>query len=224
MKAIAYLRVSTDKQAEHGLGLDIQAKAIRDWAKAGGHKVVATYRDEGVSGSNGLDTRPGLQEAFRAVEAGEGDALVVYRLDRLARKLGSQITWIEQLESKGRAVVSVTEPDVGQDEMRTLVRQILGAISEYERAVIVRRMQDGRAAKSAAGGFAYGSPAYGQRAQDGALVDDQAEQAVIARIRELRGSGASLRTIAATLTEEGHRPKRAAKWHPESLSKIIARL
>ena len=224
MKLVSYLRVSTDRQAEQGLGLDIQAKAIRAWAKAGGHRIVATYQDQGVSGSNGLSDRPGLSEAFRAVEAGEGDALVVYRLDRLARKLASQLTWIEQLESKGRSVISVTEPDVGQDELRTLVRQILGAIAEYERATIVRRMQSGRAAKASRGGFAYGSPPLGQRAQDGELVPDPAEQAVIIRIRELRAEGASLRRMAATLTAEGYRPKRGGRWHPETLRQITSRL
>src|SRR5690242_10011662 len=100
MRVISYTRVSTDRQAEQGLGLDAQRRAINSWAKTNGHKIVATFTDEGVSGSNGLDTRPGLANAFQALEDGQADAMVVYRLDRLARKLASQETWIETLERK----------------------------------------------------------------------------------------------------------------------------
>lgn len=223
MKLIAYLRVSTDKQAEQGLGLDVQRRAIATWAKANGHKVVTTYRDEGVSGSNGLDTRPGLAGAFQALEDGQADALVVYRLDRLARKLTSQETWIETLERKGRKVVSVTEPEYGEDETRDFVRQVLGAVAQYERAVIVRRMQSGRAEKAAKGGYAYGSPAYGHRAEAGELVSDDVEQAAIARICDMHAEGLSLRAIAAKLDAEGIKPKRGESWHPQTVARVLQR-
>jgi len=223
MKAAAYLRVSTDQQAEQGYGLAVQRRAITAWARANGHRITGWYADEGVSGTNGLDTRPGLAACFRALEAGQAEMLLVYRLDRLSRKLGSQIAWTEQLEAKGRQVVSVTEPDVGQDEMRDLVRHIIGAIAQYERATIVRRMQDGRAAKAAQGGYAYGAPAYGQRAEGGRLAADEAEQAAIARMRELSGAGASLRAVAAALDAEGIRPKRGERWHPQTVARALAR-
>jgi DNA invertase Pin-like site-specific DNA recombinase len=223
VKAIAYVRVSTDRQAEQGLGLEVQRRAIKTWAKTNGHRIVATHRDEGVSGSKGLDTRPGLASAFQALEDGQADALVVYRLDRLARKLASQETWIETLERKGRKVVSVTEPEYGEDETRDFVRQVLGAVAQYERAVIVRRMQSGRAEKAARGGYAYGSPAFGQRVQDGELIPDEAESAVVARIRELGAQGASLRQIAERLDAEGSKPKRGDRWHAQTVRRVLAR-
>jgi DNA invertase Pin-like site-specific DNA recombinase len=224
MKLIAYTRVSTDRQAEHGLGLQVQEKAIRAWAKAEGHKIVAWYSDEGISGSNGLDTRPGLAEAFQRLERGEADALAVYRLDRLARKLASQLVWTERLEEAGRQVISVTEPDVGTDEMRTLVRQMMGAIAEYERNVIKRRMQSGRALKAERGGYAgYGSPHFGVHAEGKELVPDAREQAAVARIRTLRADGLSLRQICTRLDTEGIRPKRGDHWHPTTLNRVLAR-
>jgi DNA invertase Pin-like site-specific DNA recombinase len=223
MRLIAYTRVSTDMQAEHGLGLKVQEHALREWAKASGHKIAVWHSDEGESGSNGLDTRPGLAAAFSALESGQADGLVVYRLDRLARKLASQETWIERLEALGRKVLSVTEPEYGEDETRTFVRQVLGAVAEYERAVINRRMQSGRAEKARRGGYAYGSPAFGWRAEDGQLVEDPAEQAVRTRILELRTDGQSVRAIAGTLTDEGLRPKRGGKWHPETIRRILVR-
>jgi DNA invertase Pin-like site-specific DNA recombinase len=87
LRVVGYLRVSTDKQAEEGLGLDVQEQAIRTWAKSTGHRVVAWFRDEGVSGSNGLDARDGLAEALDALRTRAAGGLVVYRLDRLARDL-----------------------------------------------------------------------------------------------------------------------------------------
>ncbi len=224
MRVIGYLRVSTDTQAEKGLGLAIQRKAITAWAKAEGHKIVAWYSDEGISGSNGLDTRPALAAAFQDLEDDKAEILAVYRLDRLARKLASQETWIERLERNGKQVVSVTEPNIGDDEMRALVRQILGAVAQYERAVIVRRMQGGRAAKAANGGYAYGSPAFGQKAEGKALVPDETEQRVIARIGELHQAGKSLREIITVLEAEGIQPKRGGRWHPPTVNRVIARL
>lgn len=223
-KVIAYLRVSTDTQADKGLGLTIQRKAIAAWAKAEGHKIVAWYSDEGISGTNGLDTRPALAAAFQDLEDDKAEILAVYRLDRLARKLASQETWIERLERNGKQVASVTEPNVGDDEMRALVRQILGAVAQYERAVIVRRMQGGRAAKAANGGYAYGSPAFGQKAEGKELVADETEQRAIARISELHNAGKSLREIIAVLEAEGIEPKRGTTWYPATVNRVIARL
>jgi DNA invertase Pin-like site-specific DNA recombinase len=225
MKVIAYVRVSTDTQAEKGLGLDMQRRAIRDWAKAGGHKIVAWYgSDEGRSGTNGLDTRPELAGAFQALHDGKADALAVYRLDRLARKLALQETWISQLERVGRQVISVTEPYAGDDEMRTLIRQVLGAVSEYERTVIYKRLQGGRAEKARQGGYAYGSPPYGWRSQDKALVPDEDEQHVLERMRELRRGGASYGAIAAQLNADGVSARRErARWHPQTVSRALER-
>src|SRR5690349_14217760 len=87
LQVTTYLRVSTDKQADEGLGLDVQREAIRAWAKEHGHRVVRWTADEGISGSNGLDTRVALLEAFDALKDGTAAGLVVYRLDRLARDL-----------------------------------------------------------------------------------------------------------------------------------------
>ena len=87
MKIVAYLRVSTDRQAEEGLGLEVQEQTIRSWARTQGHRVALWTRDEGVSGSDGLDRREGLADALRALKERRAEGLVVYRLDRLARDL-----------------------------------------------------------------------------------------------------------------------------------------
>jgi DNA invertase Pin-like site-specific DNA recombinase len=229
MKVVAYLRVSTDRQAEEGLGLEVQEQAIRAWAKDAGQRIVSWHRDAGVSGSNGLDTRQALPEALAAVRGRQAAGVVVYRLDRLARDLILQETLLAEIRRIGADVFSTSAAEAGyladdpDDPSRRLIRQVLGAVSEYERSMIALRLRSGRRLKAERGGFAYGSPPYGWRAEGRELVEDPTEQAALARIRELRAGGASLRQIADILSSEGHHPKRGGAWHPNTLATIVRR-
>lgn len=219
-----YARVSSATQVEDGLGLEVQEEAITRWCRDHGHRLEGIFRDEGVSGTVEGAERPGLGAALAMLEDGGADILVVYRLDRLARDLILQETMIERLALAGRSIVSVSEPDIaGNDPTRVLVRQLLGAIAQYERMVITARMKAGRMAKAARGGFAYGSPRFGWRAEHGELVPNPDEQQAVARIAELHRQGRSLREIAAALNEEGHRPKRSERWHPQVVARIVRR-
>lgn len=228
MRIVGYVRVSTRGQVEKGLGLDVQRRAIRAWAKANGHRLVAIHEDAGVSGSNGVEDREGLPLALDDIQDGRAEAVVILRLDRLARSLTVQEGILAKVWSMGGKVVATEfgtiEQDDPDDPMRTALRQIMGVIAQLDRSMVVKRLRAGRQRKAELGGFAYGSPHFGTRAEDGELVPDDREQATLARIRELRDQGESLRRIAEVLTAEGHKPKRAARWHPESLRKIVARL
>lgn len=229
MRIAAYLRVSTDRQAEEGLGLDVQRQAIRAWARREGHKVASWHTDEGVSGSNGLDTRDALPDAVTEVRDCRAEGIAVYRLDRLARDLILQETLLREIAGLGGRVFSTMpgEQDVIEDDpedpSRRLIRQVLGAVSEYERSLIRLRLRNGRRRKAERGGYAYGSPPLGWRTEARELVPEPSEQAALTRIRQLRGQGASVRAIAATLTAEGHQPKRGGQWHPETVRRILAR-
>ena len=72
-------------------------------------------------------------------------------------------------------------------------------------------------------GYAYGSPPYGTRAEDGSLVADDDESELVERVRALRTSGASYRSICDTLAVEGYRPRRAASWSPMTVRNIALR-
>lgn len=229
-RVVAYLRVSTDRQAEHGLGLEVQEAAIRKWAKAEGHRIVSWHRDEGVSGSNGLETRIALPDALAALQDRTAVGLVVYRLDRLARDLVLQEQLLAEIWRMGAEVFTTSAAEAGylgddpDDPSRKLVRQILGAVNEYERAMIKLRLRSGRARKRECGYAGDGPPPLGWRAEGRQLVADPDEQAVLERIRTLRAEGRSLREIAATLTSEGFKPKRSETWHAGSLALIVKRL
>ncbi|OAA25495.1 site-specific recombinase, DNA invertase Pin [Frankia sp. EI5c] len=226
MRVIAYLRVSTEKQLD-GYGLDVQRDAVRAWARANGHRIVEVFPEEGVSGK--LEDRPELAKALRALKDGQADGIVVPKLDRLARDLVVQEQLIAEVWRMGAAVFSAVASEADYlvddpaDPSRKLIRQVLGAVSEYERAMIALRLRTGRAHKASKGGYAYGAPAFGQKAVDKELTADEREQDALARMIELDNDGKSLREICTALEEEGHRPKRGDRWHPTTVSRCLTR-
>jgi DNA invertase Pin-like site-specific DNA recombinase len=219
-RAIGYVRVSTVEQTD-GYGLAVQEQRIRDYCRASGLRLLDVERDEGVSGANGLDARQGLATALAALEAGDADVLVVHRLDRLARSFVTQETIVERLCARGREVHSTSQEDVSStDPERVLVRQILGAIGQYEGAVIRGRMAAGKAVKAARKGYVGGQPRYGTKAEGRALVADPEEAALVERVHALRAAGHSYREVAETLDAEGFRPRRAASWSAMTVRNI----
>ena len=231
-KLAAYVRVSTDRQAEEGLGLDVQRHAIRGWAKEHGHRIALWTSDEGVSGSNGLDTRQGLLTALGALQDGSVSGLVVYRLDRLARDLVLQESLLAEIWRAGSRLYSTSAAEdayldpqgADADPSRALIRQILGAVASYERAMIRLRLRSGKQRKEAAGGYIGGAPPLGFRAESGSLVPDENETRIRQRVLALRAHGESLRQICEVLSAEGLQPKRGGRWHPETVRKIAGKL
>jgi DNA invertase Pin-like site-specific DNA recombinase len=221
LKAIAYLRVSTVEQ-KAGYGLEVQEEAVRTHAKSEGLKLVDVVRDEAISGKKGPDLRPGLAQTILRLEDGAADVLLVPKLDRLARDQFLQEMVIRQLRESGKDVVSVAEPDAGSDDgPRKLVRQILGAVAEYEAWLIAARLKAGRDLKRSRGEYAQGRPRYGFRAERGDLLPVEEEQAVIRLARKLSKQGMSLRQIAQSLDHEGHHPRTGGAWHPPMVARLL---
>ena len=104
-----------------------------------------------------------------------------------------------------------------------MIRQILGAVSEYERSMIALRLRSGRRRKAAQGRYIGGSVCYGKSVEAREYTPDQREQAALARMRELQAGGASLRSIAVTLKAEGITAKRGGDWHPQTIARVLAR-
>lgn len=96
----------------------------------------------------------------------------------------------------GSRVYSVDTGEVMEDDpddpMRTALRQMVGVFAQMERGMIAARLRAGRRRKHAEGGYAYGGPPYGFRAERGALVPVPHEQAIVCRMSELRAEGLSL--------------------------------
>ncbi len=201
--AVAYLRVSTEDQQ---LGPEAQRAAIERWATAKGVVVASWHVDQGVSGGAELDKRPGLQTALDAVKEGTAGLLVVAKRDRLARDV-VLAALIERLAQKeGAKVVSAAGEggDDIDDPSSMLMRRIVDAFAEYERALIRSRTRAALAVKKKRGERVGTVPFGFHLAADGvALEQDEQEQAVIARARVLRSGGVSVRGVVAKLAAEG---------------------
>jgi DNA invertase Pin-like site-specific DNA recombinase len=231
MKIVGYVRVSTATQVEDGQGLDVQKAALRAWSKANGHRLIRTLSDEGISGAKELEDRPGLADALNMIRSREAQGIVVPRLDRLARDLIVQETILAEVRRVGGEAFSTSPAEASyltddpDDPSRKLIRQVLGAVSEYERSMVTLRLRNGRRRKTQMGGYTSGAPAFGLEARDGDLIESQEEQLTIKRIAELRTSGASLREICNALESEGRKTKRGgSSWQPMAVKRVLDRL
>jgi DNA invertase Pin-like site-specific DNA recombinase len=237
MNLVGYVRVSSEGQAD-GYGPDVQEQAIRAWCKTHDHRLVTITSDVGVSGTKPADERPGLSEALdmlrpppMAVEKRRAAGLVIARLDRLARELTVQEAILGLVWRDGGSVFTADYGEVLADDpddpMRTALRQVAGVFAQLDRALIAKRLRDGRRAKAATGRKAVGDYAYGYqgggtgRTRD--AVANPTEQAAVARIVELRREGNSYRAIVAVLDAEGHRPRRADRWSPMTVRSVVLR-
>lgn len=221
MKAIIYTRVSTNGQAEDGVSMEAQESKARAWADLNGAEGTLVFRDAGLSGKR-ADNRPGLQDALNAV--GEGDALIVYSLSRLARSTKDTITIAEALDKRSADLVSLSERIDTTTAAGKMVFRILAVLSEFERDQVSERTRFALAYKRASGEKTGGDVPYGFRIEEGKLVSDAGEQKAISLIHRLRGKGYTLRGIAQELEARGYRTKTGrAHWHPQSVKQILKR-
>ena len=222
-KAIGYTRLGISERPD-GLGLVVQAAAIEDYCMAEDLRLVTIVSDAGRSGSNDLDKRRGLAEGLARIEGGEASALVVYRLDRLAQHHLLQETIQVRLEADGGVLLSVSEPTTEtKDSTRILLRQFLGGVAQYERAVVRGRIMVAKATKVADGGYGGGRPPYGYKASGGSLVANEDESAIVEIVVELRRTGVPYRTIASVLDDAGHTTRGGGRWNPSQVRRIALR-
>jgi len=211
-KAFAYLRVSGRGQLR-GDGFPRQLLAVQNYAKANRLQIVHVFREEGVSGKYDLEHRPALQHLLEALHSDGIRLVLIEKLDRLARDLMVQESIIADFMRNNFEIRSVAEPDLCSDDpSRRLMRQILGAFSEYERQTIVTKLRCARQRKRAATGRCEGRHPFG------ALPG---EVAIVRRMQALRAAGASYRAIADTLQREGLKPRHANVWNQIVINRIL---
>ena len=177
-QAYGYIRVSGKGQVD-GDGFDRQRQAIEACAVASGLEVVQYFQEEGVSGTK--EDRPALARMLVDLEEnGHGiKTVIVERLDRLARDLMVQEVILGDFQRRGISFVSAAE---GSDLLegnptRKLVRQVLGAISEYDKAMLVLKLKVARERKRARTGKCEGRKGY---------ADTEAGRAIIREVKRLR--------------------------------------
>ncbi len=205
--AVAYLRVSTDEQAESGAGLAAQRAAIETVAAVRGWTVTAWHEDGGISGGKAPHQRPGLAAALGAVQTGEAERLIVAKIDRLSRRFRDAVDLMETAADEGWPLyIADIDADLTTSNGR-LVARMLAAISEDERDRIRQRTK-AALAELKAQGVRLGRPS--------SLPTE-----IVARIVADRGAGISFGKIAASLNADGVATSQGGKqWYPATVKAV----
>lgn len=218
MSVYGYCRVSTDRQANEVESLCVQERQLQCYATMRGMKLDRVFVERGVSGSIPLADRPEGAAMLSILQP--GDVIVSPKLDRVFRSALDALQQTEALRSRG---VSLHLLDLGGDiagnGMSRLFMTIAAAFAELERDRIRERIAQVKRDQKARNRFLGGTRApFGYHTgQSGELVVDEAEQAVIARAKQMRSKGRSLRQIAARLAIDGYR------LNPESVRRLLTR-
>lgn len=224
-KAVGYIRVSTQQQADEGVSLEAQKAKIEAWCLANDYTLSNIYSDEGISGTK--SSRKGLQAALDSIES--GTALVVYSLSRLTRSTKDMLSLSDQLEKANADIVSLTEKIDTTTAAGKMVFRMMAVLNEFERDQISERTKLALNHKKSAG-QSYSPTPYGYKsvcgykAKNKVLEADTAEQSVINDIVAKRKAGQTLREIASDLNEKNIKPKRGEQWYASSVSYLLKRV
>jgi DNA invertase Pin-like site-specific DNA recombinase len=222
-RAFGYLRVSTERQSESGLGLEAQHTAIATTARRLGLTLAEAFTDAAVSGGLALEHRPALMAAINRL--GTGDVLLVAKRDRLGRDVLNVAMITRLVQRKGARIISAAgEGSDDTSPTSVLMQQIIDAFAEYERAVIRSRVRAAMAVLKSHG-KRVGHVPYGHRlAKDGVhLEPDEAEQRLVSQVQHWRRDGYTLAAIADFLNANGLRTRQGNIWQRSFVSQLLER-
>lgn len=208
--AVAYLRTSSatnvgeDKDSQKR-----QMSAITAYAEKHGIAIVRTFYDKAVKGSESVENRPGFAEMLEYMASNGARIILVENASRFSRDLITQETGYSFLKQQGYTLVAVDDPDAFTAETPTavMIRQILGAISQFEKASLVAKLAGARLRKRQATGRCEGPK--------------QAPEAHRTLAQRLHSEGLSLRQISAKLASEGFVAPSGNAYGAESIKRML---
>ena len=206
MRAIGYMRVSTEEQGDSRAGLEAQEAAIRAEATRRGFDLVDLRSDVASGGS--LRGRDDLAATLRDLAAGHADVLVVAKLDRLSRSVMDFASLMATANEEGWAISVL---DLGVDTTTTngkLIMHVMIALAEWERNIIGERTRDALRAVKARGVHV------GRKSG----ISDETRRL----IRSLRAAGLSWQKIADALTDEGVPTAQGGRWHGATVRRLVS--
>jgi site-specific DNA recombinase len=217
-RVVLYARLSKADPGSHSIRS--QLADMRRYAKLYHHDIIAEITDDGYSAAT-LD-RPGMLRVVDMIEAGEVDAVIVLKLDRLTRSIADLGRLLDTFRARSVSLASVQERlDTSTAGGRFTVG-ILGLVSQWERESISERTKAALAQRKR-DGLHVGRPAYGWRVHDGDLVRDESAQRALRRMRKLKRQGRSLRDICHALDSEAvPTPSGSASWAPSTVARLTA--
>ncbi len=226
-RAVAYIRVSTEEQAQEGVSLDAQRQALHAYAAMRDLEIVEVVQDAGVSAGKPLSSRAGGQRVLSAVGRRKVAAVLTYKLDRLFRDCADCLTVTREWDQAGVALHLVDLGGQAVDTSSAMGRfflTVMAGAAEMERNLVRERTTAAMAYKAANGEYVGGKVPYGfELAEDGVkLVPVEQEQRALSKARKLSKAGLSLRAIAARLHEDGVRSRTGRPFAPIQIRRMLA--
>jgi DNA invertase Pin-like site-specific DNA recombinase len=218
-RAAGYIRVSQERNARNGYGLDAQEAEVRRYAEYRRLQFASLYREAGVSGYE--RERPELERLLADAKAGKFEVVVFPSIDRAGRSVKDVIEIDATLRAAGVEIVFLREGIDTATPTGELYRNIMAAVAQFEGRLIHERLSKGRRAKAARGGYTGGWLPYGYRLEGGRAVVVPAEGRVVGRIFQWRAAGSSLEWIAARLNSDGVPTRRNGKWRVSTVRGML---
>lgn len=215
VKAVAYVRTSSDSNV--GKDKDSakrQLAVISAYAKSAGYEIIEIYSDEGVKGADPVDQRPGFAKAIGHIAGNGVRTIIVETASRFARDLIVQETGWRMLRDAGVTLIAADSPDAFLDDTptATMIRQILGSVAQFEKAMLVAKLKGARERKKVITGKCGGRRSYAERSPD--MVQTAKK---LRRYKKL-----SLREIASELEKAGYVSASGTRLMAAAVSRMIA--
>ncbi|HQM80504.1 MAG TPA: recombinase family protein [Syntrophorhabdaceae bacterium] len=221
MKAMGYVRVSTDEQAREGISLDNQKAKIESYCALHDLELIGIVEDPGKSGKD--LNREGMRELVDHIKGRQVNAVIVYKLDRLSRKVIDTLNLIELMRRHNIEFHSITDNIDTKTAMGKFFLNVMASLAQMERDLISERTKDALQHKidrnERAGQIPYGWTLSPDRKT---LLPNPKEQKAIALIRDLHNKGYSYRAICRELDKKGHKPV-GKVWHAKTIGSILKR-
>lgn len=224
-----YCRVSTIEQAEEGYSVDEQRRRCIEYCEKEGHEVFKVYEDRGISGKN-ISGRPGLKDLLKDSNDKKFDLVVVWKLNRISRRLIDILNIVDTLDKNSIAFRSLTESFETETPAGKLQLNIMGAISEFERGTIADNVKMGMMARAREGKWNGGKvlgydvveiPSEGKKRKETKLVINEKEAMTVRRIFKLYSEGHGYKATVNRVNKEGHRSKRGNTFSTASIKEIL---
>ena len=218
-KAVAYIRTSS--MTNVGEDKDLarrQRDAIVSFAKRAGYVIVDEYTDEGVKGADAIDERPGFAAALARITGNGVRTIIVETASRFARDLIVQEVGYRRLRDTDVTLIAADSPDSFVDDGPTAVmlRQILGAVAQFEKAALVAKLKGARDRKRRETGKCGGRKSYAEMSPETVALAKR-----LARY-PTNGRKRSLRDVAADLAEQGHTSRAGTPYGAAAIARMLA--
>lgn len=221
MRVAAYIRVSTDKQAEEGYSIAAQRERLKAYAYSQGWEIVQFYVDEGVSAKD--MKRPELQRMIKDMKNKLFDIVLVHKLDRLTRSVIDLDKLLKLFNEHNVKFKSATEIYDTTTATGRLFIRLVASMAQWERENLSERISIGMEQKAREGKWTVSIPPFGYNRDGDYLVINEQEAAVVRKIFELYTSGKyGMGKIAKYLnTKTNFRTKTGSEWNGNSIRYIL---